>query len=72
MYRANIYAKIGKDYSSAIKEYDLLWKDFIELNENNKDCPTLFNKSGRNCLNKLINTLFYFTLQKFKKNKHGD
>ena len=33
--------------TSAIKEYDLLWKDFIELKENNKDCPTLFNKSGR-------------------------
>jgi len=47
MYRANIYAKIGKDFSSAIKEYDLLWDDFIKLKENNKDCPTLFHKSGR-------------------------
>jgi hypothetical protein len=50
MYRANIYAKIGKDYSSAIEEYDLLWNDFINLKENNKDCPTLFHKSGRKCI----------------------
>ncbi len=47
MYKANIYNKINKDYSLVINEYDNLWKDFIELKENKKECPTLFNKSGR-------------------------
>ena len=47
MYKANIYAKLGKDYLPIIEEYDKLWADFSDLKSSNNNCPTLFNKSGR-------------------------
>ena len=47
MFRANIFAKTGKDFSKAIKEYDELWTNFNQLKQTNPRCPTLFNKTGR-------------------------
>lgn len=47
MFRANIFAKTGKNFSNAIEEYDELWTNLNTLRQTNPQCPTLFNKTGR-------------------------